>query len=83
MLLMVGSEVSSGWKDRKEERHLLRIRFDVDTYVVMLFLILFRKESGSSQTQEVPICDMVLWLKRKAVFEQNQATCIIGMFIKC
>lgn len=51
VLLMVGSEESSGWKDRKEERHLLRIRFDVDTYVVLLFLLLFRKESGSSQAK--------------------------------
>lgn len=46
VLLMVGNEESSGWKGRKEERHLLRMRFDVDTYVVTLFLILFRKESN-------------------------------------
>ena len=48
VLLMVESEESSGWKDRKEERHILRMRFDVDAYAVMLFLILFRKESGSN-----------------------------------
>lgn len=67
MLLMVGSEVSSGWKDRKEERHLLRIRFDVDTYVVMLFLILFRKESRSSQTQEVDHCPFGTWFYGKNI----------------
>lgn len=46
MPLMAGSEESSGWKDRREEKHLLRFTFDVDIYVVLLSLILLRKESG-------------------------------------
>ena len=46
---MAGSGESSGWKDRREEKHLLRLTFDVDTYVVLLSLILLRKESGGNQ----------------------------------
>lgn len=46
---MAGSEESSGWKDRREEKHLLRFTFDVGIYVVVLSLILLRKESGGNQ----------------------------------
>lgn len=49
MLLLAGSEESSGWKDKKEEKHLLRFTFDADTYMIMLSLILLRKESGGNQ----------------------------------